>query len=306
MDINNTKSPISPSETPIQTQSSSNLTHNQRGFFPLILGLLVPLLLVGGGAYYLGTQNKISTQNVNTPPTITPSNTVQPSTTVSPPSSPEKIIRKVSEKEGSFLIQKINLSTVEGLWYEQYPIENVAGTPKTLNIGDDIGYSCEGISEKLTSIHFSKQTITFTKNDMQPPNGGCPKCLASNTWIDTPNGHINVKDIRVGDKVWSITKSGNRVSSKVKKISSTIVPQKHHVTHLVLSNGSSVWVSPNHPTIDKRTIGELHIGDSYNDLKIISTDSMSYWDEKTYDILPDNDTGFYYANGILLGSTLTN
>lgn len=78
------------------------------------------------------------------------------------------------EKEGSFLIQKINLDNVKGLWYQAYPVARGEGTPKTLRMGDDIGYACEGVSEKLVSIDFSGQMITFTKIVGQRPYGGCP------------------------------------------------------------------------------------------------------------------------------------
>ena len=38
--------------------------------------------------------------------------------------------------------------------------------------------------------------------------------------------------------------------------------------------------------------------------KIISADLVPYWDDFTYDLLPDGPTGIYFANGIPLGSTL--
>ena len=86
----------------------------------------------------------------------------------------EKITKGVGEKESSFLIQKINLDSIEGIWYNKYPISTGEGIPKILHLGDDIGYSCEGISEKLTKIDFSNQKITFTKVISEPPFGGCP------------------------------------------------------------------------------------------------------------------------------------
>jgi hypothetical protein len=85
-----------------------------------------------------------------------------------------QIIKGVGDKEGSFLIQKINSGSVEGLWYQAYPVAGNQGTPRTLHIGDDIGYACEGVSEKLTSIDFNGQKITFTKVVGPAPLGGCP------------------------------------------------------------------------------------------------------------------------------------
>ena len=108
------------------------------------------------------------------------------------------VVKSVGETESSFLIQKINSDSVEGLWYLAYPVPREEGTPKTLHIGDDIGYACEGVSEKLTSIDFSGQKVTFTKIVSEPPIGGCPICLSGNTLIGTPNGNINVKELKKG------------------------------------------------------------------------------------------------------------
>ncbi len=99
---------------------------------------------------------------------------VNPAPAPTPIPTGEQIIRKAGEREGSFLIQKINSGSVDGLWYQAYPVARNEGTPKTLRVGDDIGYACEGVSEKLTSINFSGQTITFTKIVGRPPVGGCP------------------------------------------------------------------------------------------------------------------------------------
>ena len=62
MEDNSPNQPVSPSDTPVQPQPITNQVSHQRGFFPIILGVLVLLLVVGGGAYYLGTQqNKAQT-----------------------------------------------------------------------------------------------------------------------------------------------------------------------------------------------------------------------------------------------------
>ena len=90
------------------------------------------------------------------------------------PPNGEKIIKKVGEQEGSYLIEKINTDSVNGFWYQAYPVARSEGSPKTLHIGDDIGYVCEGVSEKLTDIDFSGQTVTFTKIAGKRPIGGCP------------------------------------------------------------------------------------------------------------------------------------
>lgn len=132
----------------------------------------------------------------------------------------------------------------------------------------------------------------------------CPICLASNTRIATPAGDVNVTDLKAGMSVWSPDAQGKRISQRISKVSKTAVPSTHHVIHLFLSDGRQVWVSPQHPLMDGRPVGSLHAGDVYDGATVMSADLIPYWDDATYDLLPDGDTGAYWANGILLKSTL--
>lgn len=218
--------------------------------------------------------------------------------------NPLSVTKTVGEKESTFLIQKINRGSVEGLWYEAYPIATGEGTPKTLHIGDDIGYACEGVSDKLTSIDFSGQRVTFTISWEEPPFGWCPRCLAGDTLIDTPLGLVPVKDLQVDMSVWTADQTGQRVPSVITKTSKVSVPPTHQMVHLVLDDGRDLRVSPSHPTTDGRTVGDLMTGDLYDGSSVIGTERVSYGESATYDILPSGDTGFYWADGILLDSTL--
>ena len=280
---------------------------NQKGFINILL-IVVIAVLAGAGVFLIATRQTTPSTPIPTPsatPIPTPSPTLTPTPTPVP--NGEKIIRKVGEKEISFLIQKINPDNVEGLWFEVYPIErpNDPGTPKTLYVGDDIGYACEGVSEKLISINFAAQTITFNKVVGQPPyDGGCPICLAGNSLIDTPSGLIPVKDLQVGMLIWTTDKAGYRISGIVTKTSKVPVPPTHQMVHLVLKDGRELFVSPKHPTVDGRAVGELAPSDVYNGVSVVSTERVPYDEKATYDILPSGDTGFYWANGILMGSTL--
>lgn len=227
-----------------------------------------------------------------------------PNPVPAPVSNTEKIIRKVGEQESSFLIQKINSDSVDGLWNQAYPVARPEGTPRTLNIGDDIGYACEGISEKLTSIDYSGQTVTFTKITGKQPYGGCPICLAGNTQIDTPLGSVAVKDLKIGMPIWTTDKTGNRVFGTVAKTSKVPVSSAHQMVHLILNDGRDLFVSPGHPTTDGRSIGDLKLGDRYDGASITGAQRIPYDESATYDVLPSGETGFYWANGILIGSTL--
>lgn len=94
----------------------------------------------------------------------------------SPNAKSEKIIMRIGDREESFSLQKINADSLDGLWYQIYPVARVddTGEPKTLHIGDNIGYACDGVSEKLTKIDFVNQTATFIKITSEPTDGGCP------------------------------------------------------------------------------------------------------------------------------------
>ncbi|OHA50021.1 MAG: hypothetical protein A2991_01830 [Candidatus Terrybacteria bacterium RIFCSPLOWO2_01_FULL_58_14] len=257
---------------------------NSKGPVNIFL-IIVIVTLVGAGVYFVTTRQTTSPIPIPTP-------------------SGEKILRTVGEQESSFLIQKINADSVEGLWYQAYPVAREEGEPKTLHIGDDIGYACEGASETLISIDFSGQVITFNKIAGEPPLGGCPICLAGHSLIDTPSGLAPVKDLQAGMPVWTTDKTGQRVSGVITKTAKVLVPPTHRVVHLVLHDGRELLVSPGHPVIDGRTVGDLMPGDLYAGVSVISTERVPYGESATYDILPSGDTGFYWANGILIGSTL--
>lgn len=143
------------------------------------------------------------------------------------------------------------------------------------------------------------------------------KCLSFNTRISTPSGEVTVQDVKVGDLVYSQDSSGNRVIVPVKRVSKVNV-ENHHVVHLVLKDRRESWVSASHPltfiysssAVEKSHstgalfMGDLKAGDIYDGSVIVSSNLIPYEYNHTYDILPDSDTGYYFANGILMGSTL--
>jgi len=68
MEMENSNQPVSPFEMPVQSPPVSYPAKNQKGFFPIILGALVLLAVVGVGAYYLGTRNNGSEQKATPNP----------------------------------------------------------------------------------------------------------------------------------------------------------------------------------------------------------------------------------------------
>src|SRR3989344_2341872 len=132
----------------------------------------------------------------------------------------------------------------------------------------------------------------------------CPICLAKDTLIDTPLGAVAVQEMHVGDAVWTKSAFGARVVAFVTKVSKTLAPPMHTMVKLVLEDGRTLFVSPGHPTAHGRTAGDLVEGNVYDGARVVTANRVAYAEGYTYDILPAGATGFYWANGILLGSTL--
>lgn len=160
----------------------------------------------------------------------------------------------------------------------------------------------EGSGELITGLIDSQGSITVLQR--KPSIATCPICLAAGTLIDTPAGPVSVQNLLAGDLVWTMDRSGVRVAKPIIRVGETFVPATHQVVHLVLDDGREVWVSPGHPTADGRRVGQLRVGNSLDGGVILSVDRVKYAGYATYDLLPAGDTGFYWANRILLASTL--
>jgi hypothetical protein len=132
----------------------------------------------------------------------------------------------------------------------------------------------------------------------------CPICLVGNTLIDTPSGPIAVSELRVGMSVWTANALGKLYAARILKTARVSVSWGHPVVHIRLSDGRELWASPAHPTADGRALGSLRRGDIVDGAQVFSLEQLAYPDTMTYDILPAGNTGFYWANGILMGSTL--
>ena len=132
----------------------------------------------------------------------------------------------------------------------------------------------------------------------------CPICLAMGTRIATPRGDVAVQDLRTGDPVWTLDTAGARIAAPLVAVSSAPAPATHEIVRLALDDGRVVFVSPGHPTADRRPVGDLQTGDALDDARVASTQRVTYGGGATYDILPAGATGTYWANGVLLGSTL--
>jgi hypothetical protein len=132
----------------------------------------------------------------------------------------------------------------------------------------------------------------------------CPICLAAGTLIDTPRGTVSVETLQVGDQVWTANEAGERVIAVILQVGSVRVPVSYQVIHITLEDGREVWASAGHPTADGRIFADLKMNDVLGDAQIVSVEQVQYNETYTFDILPSGTTGFYWANGIIVGSTL--
>ncbi len=154
----------------------------------------------------------------------------------------------------------------------------------------------------ISGIIDSSGAITDVKRE--PAFLTCPICLAANTLIDTPDGAIPVQDLRPGMPVWTVDRAGERRAVRVEETVRRPAPVGSRLVRLVLDDGRALLASPNHPTTDGRVIGDLKTGDVLDGARVASAAQAPYTDGWTYDLLPEGETGAYWANGILLGSTL--
>jgi len=136
------------------------------------------------------------------------------------------------------------------------------------------------------------------------PRRPCPVCLAQWTRIATPSGALPVTEIRPGTMVWTVGADGAPMPAPVLAIGHTPVPAGHLVVHLVLADGRTVDASPGHPLPDGRPVGDLQAGQRVDGSVVVEAALRPYGGAATWDLLPAGPTHQYWADGVLLGSTL--
>ena len=142
------------------------------------------------------------------------------------------------------------------------------------------------------------------KSKSQGGRPNCPICLSASTLIGTPNGTVVVTAVRPGMVVWTQGVDGTRLAAPVLEVGSTQVPPSHLMVHLTLADGRELWASPGHRTSAGLPLGSLAVGDVVDGSRVSGWELVPYAGDRTYDLLPAGPTGMYWANGILLASTL--
>jgi Hint domain len=175
--------------------------------------------------------------------------------------------------------------------------------------GNEYAFDFRAQSPGQSSIQLVKGTVridgvvTVTSRTQSGPPP-CPICLAAGTLIATPGGAVRVTDLEPGMLVWTPSADGKRVASPVLLVGSTLVPAGHLMVSLRLADGRELLASPGHRTADGRPLGTLAVGDRLDGSTVTIWELVPYTADRTYDLLPAGPTGTYWANGILLSSTL--
>ncbi len=178
-----------------------------------------------------------------------------------------------------------------------YAVDNVCRAAFGFHVTGDEPQLCPNLEPPATKRPHTPAAATT----QAPPQ---VYCLSAGTMIDTPRGPLPVESLQVGDIVWTSDMAGRRLSAPILKVVRRPIPADHPFVHLVLRDGRELWASPGHPTADGRTVGQLHRGDLFDGSVVSTADTVTLDQPATYDLLPAGSTGYYWANGILLGSTL--
>jgi hypothetical protein len=133
---------------------------------------------------------------------------------------------------------------------------------------------------------------------------GCPSCpcASPSTPVATPSGERPIAELRPGDLVYSVH-DGAIVAVPIARASKNPVAG-HYVLRIRLETGVTIEVSAMHPTADGRTLALATPGSELGGVRVLAVDEVPYEHPYTYDILPESDTGTYFAAGALIGSTL--
>ncbi len=162
--------------------------------------------------------------------------------------------------------------------------------------GGSSGTAVDGTVDASGTIVVRSQVPTG-----QPP---CPICLARGTRIATPDGSVAVEDVREGMRVWTLDSHGARVVATVERTGNMTAPSDHEVVRLMLDDGRELHASPAHQLADGRVLGSLSTGDVVDGALVVAAGREPYGFGTTFDLLPSGPTGVYWADGVLLRSTI--
>jgi len=183
--------------------------------------------------------------------------------------------------------------------------KQLAALPLT-TAGDRYGFDyhvSQGASkEPVRTIGLIDRYGSISVQSRVPGMFACPICLTGGTLIDTPNGPVRIDRLEPGAIVWTTGVSGVREAGPVLRVAS-MEGGPGFAVHVRLSDGRELWASPNHQLADGRRLVDLLPGVSVDGGRVALAELLPS-SAATYDLLPAGPTGTYWANGILLASTL--
>jgi len=140
------------------------------------------------------------------------------------------------------------------------------------------------------------------------PDGMCApcmlRCLPATARIRTPGGDRPIDSLRAGDLVWTASATGAPRIDRILQVNANPVLAPHQLLVLTLADGRALQVSAGHPALDGSALGALRPGQLLDGAAIVSIAQQPYSGAATWDLLPAGSTGAYWADGILIGSTL--
>ena len=187
---------------------------------------------------------------------------------------------------------------------QNYPINAIYAVDNTCRAA--YGFKPTGYEPMLCTTIAVAAPTNKSKPSCPAGVGNCggTACISVGTQIDTPNGPVPVENLKIGDEVWTEDAGGSRVAAPLLYVLQTPVQAGHPIVHMTLQDGRELWATPPHPTVDGRKIGDLVAGDYLDGTLVTKVELASTGQTTLYDILPSGDTGYYWANGILIGSGL--
>jgi hypothetical protein len=156
----------------------------------------------------------------------------------------------------------------------------------------------------VISVMMLNQKLNLNTANAQS-NDAATVCLSHDTSVSTPEGNVPIADLMTGMSVFTLDSDGNKVIKPVVLLSKAFVPETYELCHLILSDERELFISDGHPTADGKEIRDFCQDDIFDGTKIVSIETVKYAGGYVYDLLPEGETGLYWANGVLIGSTLS-
>ncbi len=150
------------------------------------------------------------------------------------------------------------------------------------------------------------------------PANSC-RCMPNTARILSSRGEIQIDNIQIGDSVYTFNYFHGKIMEPIIQVNKILVQKDYIMTKITLEDGRCIQASPKHPIpiekdylnssktqYEELLFSEIKIGDYVDNSRVSSIELVNYNGGFTYDILPAGESGYYWADGILVGSTLYN